>query len=139
LAAETIVQNFGPNAVISSVQAEVAYRAGGYWIYQPNTDAPKLVEWLYLGDADFLLINDRFGLEGGREMLWSAPAEVERTFPELKLVAEFKGIKNLTYGRQARLFRFTPDPQKMAAYQKIFPWAATPPWKAGATAIPLRH
>ena len=129
VAAAEILKNFGPNAIISSVQAEVAYRAGGYWIGQPNTDAKNLLEWLYLGNGDFLLINDRYGLGEGREILWSAPEEVEKTFPELKLVAGFEGLKNAAHGHKARLFRFTPNPQKMAEYRRIYPWAGTPPGK----------
>jgi hypothetical protein len=139
LAAEFILKNYGQRDIISSVEAEVAYRAGGYWIGQPNADAQKVVEWLYLGAADFLLITDRHGLEGGREMLWSAPEVVEQTFPELKLVASFQGVQNLAYGRQARLFRFSPSSEKLAAYRRQYPWAGTHPREVGAFPVPVRH
>jgi hypothetical protein len=135
LAAAYILKNFGKDAIISSSEAEVAYRAGGYWIGQPNTEARNVLEWLYLGKADFLLIRDKKTSEGGREIFWSDPEVVEQTFPELTLVASFDGMKNVTYGHEARLFRFTPNPQKMAAYRRIYPWAGTPPWEAGAAAV----
>ena len=139
LAADYMVTNFGKGAVISSGEAEVAYRAGAYWIGQPNTKAENLVEWLYLGGADFLLINDRYGVGGGREIFWSAPEKVEQAFPELTLVASFEGVKNFTYGHKARLFRFTPDPKKFLEYRIKYPWAGTHPREAGAVAVSLPH
>ena len=67
------------------------------------------------------------------------PAVNGSTLPELKLVASFEGMKNVTYGHKARLFRFTPNPRKMAEYRRIYPWAGTPPWAAGAAAVPMTH
>ena len=139
LAADYILANFGKGAVISSGEAEVAYLAGAYWIGQPNTKAENLLEWLYLGGADFLLINDRYGVGGGREIFWSTPEKVEQAFPELKLLASFEGVKNFAYGHKARLFRFTPDPKKFLEYQQKFPWAGTHPGAAGAIAVSLPH
>jgi hypothetical protein len=132
LVADYIVANFGKNAVISSVEAEVAYLAGAYWICQPNTDAKHIIEWLYLGRADFLVINDRHGIGAGREIFWSDPGKIEQAFPELKLVASFNGVKNYTYGHKARLFRFTPDAKKFLEFQKTYSWAGTHPCETGA-------
>ena len=131
MAADYILTNFGKGAVISSVEAEVAYRAAAYWIGQPNTEAKNILEWLYLGGADFLLINDRYGVAGGREIFWSAPEKIEQAFPELKLEASFEGVKNFDYGHKARLFRFTPDPKKFIEYQQKYPWAGTHPRDCG--------
>ena len=115
----------------------MAYRAGGFWIGQPNADANQLMEWLYLGGAEFFLIHDKYGIGPEQEIFWSAPEKIERSFPELKLVASFDGVKNVAYGHQARLFRFTPNPEKLAQYRQKYPWAGTHPREAGAVAVSL--
>ncbi len=135
MAATYIVAHYGNMAVISSREAEVAYRAGGYWIGQPNADAPQLLEWLYLGGADFFLVHDKYGIGPGQEILWASSEVVQQTFPELTLLTSFEGVKNATYGHKARLFRFTPNPQKLAEYRRIYPWAGTHPRNADATPV----
>ncbi|HSO71561.1 MAG TPA: hypothetical protein VLR91_02810, partial [Thermodesulfobacteriota bacterium] len=137
LAASHILVNSGKGTVISSREAEVAYRAGGFWIGQPNADANQLLEWLYLGGADFFLIHDKYGIGSEQEIFWSTPGKIERTIPELKLVASFDGVKNVAYGHQARLFRFTSNPEKLAQYRQKYPWAGTHPGEAGAVAVSL--
>lgn len=137
LAADYILRDYSKAAVISSREAEVAYRAGGYWIGQPNADAGQLLEWLYLGGADFFLVHDKHGISPGHEILWASPEEIHRTLPELRLAATLENVKNFTYGHKARLFRFTPSPQKQEEYRQMYPWAGTHPREAGAAAIPV--
>jgi hypothetical protein len=139
LAADYIVKHYGSSAVISSREAEVAYRAGGYWIGQPNADGMQLLEWLYLGGADFFLIHDKYGIGPEQNIFWAAPEEIQHLFPELKLVATFEGLKNTAYGQKARLFRFTPNPRKLAEYRQKYPWAGTHPREAGAVAVAVPH
>jgi hypothetical protein len=135
LAADYILGHSGRLAIISAREAEVAYRAEGYWIGQPNADATNLLEWLYLGGADFFLVHDKYGIGPEQEILWASPEVIQQTFPELRLAASFDKVKNTTYGQKARLFRFTPDPRKLAEYRRLYPWAATHPREAGAAAV----
>ncbi len=99
----------------------------------------QLLEWLYLGGADFFLIHDKYGIGPEQKIFWAAPEEIQHLFPELKLVATFEGLKNTAYGQKARLFRFTPNPQKLAEYRQKYPWAGTHPREAGAVAVAVPH
>ncbi len=127
LAAEFLLKTFGPGAVISSREAEVAYRAQAYWIGQPQGNPADLVEWLYLGGADYLLFHDKYSQTPDQQILWADPARLHLAIPELELVAEFTSPRNQTYGRHARLFRFHPDQSRFRDYKRRYPWAGTHP------------
>ena len=127
LAAELILRQYGPEAIISSFGPEVAYKAKAFWIGQPNGSPEDQVEWLYLGGANYLLIDNSFQTTQSHNIFWDDSEDIHRRFPELNLVGEFSEIANKTYGNKARLFRFQPQPEKFAALKAKYPWAGTHP------------
>ncbi len=127
LAAAWLLQTTGPGQVLSSREAEVAYRAQAYWIGQPQGSPAELVEWLYLGGADYLLWTDKHPETSAQRIFWADPGILRQAHPELELLAEFTAPHNQTYGRRARLFRFQADPARFQAYQQQYPWAGTHP------------
>lgn len=126
-AADFLLQTVGPGQVLSSREAEAAYRAQAYWIGQPQGSPAELVEWLYLGGADYLLWTDKHPETLEQQIFWAKPDDLQRVHPELELLAEFTSPYNQTYGRRARLFRFHPDPARFQAYKQHYPWAGTHP------------
>jgi hypothetical protein len=132
LAAETILKQFGTGAIIGSFGLEVAYRARAFWIGQPSGTPADQMEWLYLGKADYLLIDDSVPTIIGPNIFWDQPETIHQKFPELELLAEFTDLANKTYGSRARLFRFRPDPKKFAELKAKYPWAGTHPRDAEA-------
>jgi hypothetical protein len=127
LAAEYILKTSGPGAVISSKEPEVVYRSRGFWISQPEGTSADLMEWLYLGKADYLLLRRNPATDEVQRVLWADPAVIKDHYPELELVADFNPVPNPAYGKWARLFRFHPQPSKFAQYRERYPWAGTHP------------
>ncbi len=127
LAADFILQHFGPGAVIGAFGLEVAYRAKGYWIGQPSGTPADQMEWLYLGKADYLLIDDSVQTVIGPNIFFEQPASIKELFPELELAAEYVNLANKTYGTKVRIFRFRPDPEKFNNFKNKYPWAGTHP------------
>jgi len=130
LSSEYILKHHGPGAVISSRHMEVVYRSRGLAIGLPEGNAAELVEWLYLGGADYLLFTSKYPRTSAQKFFWGDPDEIQRQYPELKLVAEFHS-DNRAYPQHGRLFRFHPDPARLAKYQEQYPWAGTPPRAPG--------
>ncbi len=126
-AAAFLRETAGPGQVLSSREAEAAYRVRAYWIGQPQGTTAELLEWLYLGGATYFLWTDKHPHQGDQELFWAPPAIIRQYYPELALVAEFSAPRNQTYGQRARLFRFQPDPAKLQVYQQQYPWAGTHP------------
>ncbi len=126
-AAAMLLQIAGPGQVLSSREAEAAYRAQAYWIGQPQGSPADLVEWLYLGGADYFLWTDKHPQTPAQLLFWADPVALQQVHPELELVAEIWAPKNQTYGSRARLFRFHPHPARFRAYQQAYPWAGTHP------------
>ena len=87
------------------------------------------MEWLYLGQADYLLLHNKMPVEAGQKILWETRPK-SKQFPELELAAEFKSVPNETYGSWARLYRFHPQPEKLARLEEKYPWAGTHPREA---------
>lgn len=133
-ASAEILKHSGPGAVISAVFPQVAYRSRGFWIHFPAGTAVEQVEWLYLGKADYLLIDDSCSTITEPNIFWEPIEIISQQFPELKLVAEFTNLENKTYRTKARLFRFIPDLKKFAALKTKYPWAGTHPRTTGAWA-----
>jgi hypothetical protein len=129
-----ILKNFGPGAVIASREPEVAYRSGGYWIGLPFGTAAEVVAWLYLGGADYLLLNDIAAIPEEEKIFWAPPQELQEQFPELEVVADFHLTASSGYGTNGRLLRFRPQPGELARYREQFPWAGTHPRTTGAWA-----
>jgi hypothetical protein len=127
LAAEFILKEYGPQAIVSSFGPEVAYKAKAFWIGQPNGSTDDQVEWLYLGGANYLLIDNSFQTTQSHNIFWDNVDDIRKRFPELNLVGEFSELANKTYGSKARLFRFQPQPEKFAALKAKYPWAGTHP------------
>ena len=133
-AAAFLLQTAGPGQVLSSREAEMAYRAQAFWIGQPQGSPAELVEWLYLGGADYFLRTDKHPETPAQQIFWAELDVLRRAHPELELLAEFNAPRNQTYGRRARLFRFHPDPARFQAYKQQYPWAGTHPratWAVG--------
>ncbi len=87
--AEQILKAFGPGAVIASREPEVAYRSKGYWIGLPYGTPEEIVEWLYLGGANYLLLHDVVPIPEEEKIFWTDPKELHKQFPELEVVADF--------------------------------------------------
>lgn len=132
-AAAWLLQTAGPGQVLSSREAEAAYRAQAYWIGQPQGSPAELVEWLYLGGADYFLWTDKHPQTPAQQIFWADQEVLRQVHPELELVAEFTAPRNQAYGRRARLFRFHPDPARFQAYKQQYPWAGTHPRKTWET------
>ena len=115
LASQQILKNFGHGAVIASREPEVAYRSGGYWIGLPFGTAAEIVEWLYLGGANYLMFNDIEAIPEEEKIFWAAPKELQEHFPELEVVADFNLTESSGYGKNGRLLRFQPQPVKSRA------------------------
>jgi hypothetical protein len=124
-ASQEILQNYGPGAVISST-SEVAYLSQGRWIGLPRGSFEDVMEWLYLGNADFLLLSSDSPRAEFSNALGADPAALQLQYPELRLMGEYdtehKGAK-----LKARLFRFQPQPEKLAALQQQYSWAGRRP------------
>jgi hypothetical protein len=134
LASEQIRKTFGYGAVIASREPEVVYRSGGYWIGLPYGSPAEIVEWLYLGGADYLLLHDVVAIPEEEKIFWADPRELHEQFPELEVVADFNLTQTSGYGKHGRLLRFQPQGMKLAHYQEQYPWAGTHPRTTGAWA-----
>jgi|GEM_PF-4824300 len=137
LSSEYILKNFGPGAVISSRHLEIVYRSRGLAIGLPEGDAAEIIEWLYLGGADFLLFTNKFPRTSAQDVFWGDPGQISRLYPELELVAEFHA-ENRVYPQHGRLFRFRPDPVHFSRLQERYPWAGRRPTAPGSLAVPAR-
>jgi hypothetical protein len=136
LAAELILTQYGPQAIISSFGPEVAYKAKAFWIGQPSGSTEEQVEWLYLGGANYFLIDNAFRTTQSPNIFWDDLEDIQKRFPELNLVGEFSELANKTYGSKARLFKFQPQPEKFAALKAKYPWAGTHPRDVEAMSCP---
>ncbi len=134
LASQQILKTFGPGAVIASREPEVVYRSGGYWIGLPYGTAAEIVEWLYLGGANYLLLHDVVPIPEEEKIFWADPKKLHEQFPELEVVSEFNLTQTSGYGKHGRLLRFQPQPVKLAHFREQFPWAGTHPGVTGAWA-----
>ncbi len=134
LGSRQILETFGSGAVIASREPEVVYRSGGYWIGLPYGTAEEIVEWLYLGGANYLLLHDVASIPAEEKIFWADPQELQEWFPELEVVADFNLAETSGYGKHGRLLRFQPQPGKFTQYQEQFPWAGTHPRVTGAWA-----
>jgi hypothetical protein len=138
LASEQILKTSGPGAVVASREPEVVYRSGGYWIGLPYGTPEEIVEWLYLGGADYLLLHDVVPIPEEEKIFFAEPEELSKRFPELEVVADFNLNEASAYGRNGRLLRFQPQPGKLARYREHYPWAGTHPRVTGAWAPDCR-
>jgi hypothetical protein len=138
LASEQILKTSGPGAVIASREPEVVYRSGGYWIGLPYGTPEEIVEWLYLGGADYLLLHDVVPIPEEEKIFFAEPEELYKRFSELEVVADFNLNEASAYGRKGRLLRFQPQPGKLARYREHYPWAGTHPRVTGAWAPDCR-
>ena len=112
LASEQILKTSGPGAVIASREPEVVYRSGGYWIGLPYGTPEEIVEWLYLGGADYLLLHDVVPIPEEEKIFWAEPEELHKHFPELEVVADFNLNEASAYGKNGRLLRFSATTRK---------------------------
>ncbi len=135
LASDYILKTHGPGAVISAYHFEMVYRCRGLLIGQPEGTPAELVEWLYLGGADYLFFTNKYPRTEAQPFFWGDPKLIRQRYPELELVAEFQSA-NPVYPRRGRLFRFHPDPLKMAKYKEQYPWAGTRPRPYGSKLCP---
>ncbi len=138
-AAAQISAQFGPGALIASREPEVVWRSQGYWLGLPYGTPEEMLTWLYLGNADFLLLHDAVPIPEEEQIFWREPQELARHIPELELVAEFNVPEASAYGRRGRLLRFRPRPEKVAALRQQFPWTGTHPRLTGAWAPEKRR
>jgi hypothetical protein len=134
LASQKIVQTFGPGAVIASREPEVVYRSKGYWIGLPYGTPEEILEWLYLGGANYLFLHDVVPIPEEEKIFWADLEELHRQFPELAVVADFNLPRPSAYGKHGRLLHFQPQPEKLSRYRQQFPWAGTHPRVTGAWA-----
>jgi hypothetical protein len=137
LASEQIRKTFGPGAVIASREPEVVFRSGGYWIGLPYGTTEQLVEWLYLGGANYLLLHDLLSVPEEEKIFWADPEELHKQIPELEVVADFTLKEPPAFGKHGRLWRFQPRPEKLAGLREQYPWAGTHPRVTGAWAPDL--
>ena len=131
LAGEYLMEHHGPGAVISSRQVEVVYRCQGGAIGVPEGSPADIMEWLYLGKADYLLFINRYPRTEAQQFFWGDPDLIRQQYPELELLTEFHS-ENSNYPQHARLFRFHPQAATFEQYRAKYPWAGTPPRPPGA-------
>ena len=105
----------------------MAYRSKGFWIGLPHGTPEEIVEWLYLGGANYLVLHDVVPIPEEEKIFWADPNELHKQFPELEVVADFNLLQTSAYGKNGRLLRFRPQSEKFALYKEKFPWAGTHP------------